>query len=853
MNFFYKTKGVISIFLIIIMLPLFTSAVLLVDGTRYQSAKMMAQEAGDLAAYSTIANYDVNLKDQYGLFAIDDVDKAAKNFEKYFRESLGYSASESKEYSKIVQDAISNSLFKDGKYKNSKFFNMYNFEIGTSNVSPEHPLSVPSVLQNQIVEYSKYRALETILERFEIINALDKLSEEEQKNEKIAAKMSDMSELDTMWGGIAPKVKSLKELIADYNKMLASYAGVQVDDFKTASDSSFVKMYENACTKEFLDLARKTDVITKTRNTYKFKFENKGSELLEKYDEISSLADSIKFNAENALTDYRGKLDYYKDDPELCDDIRETIEILEKLVSTNKQDEKYSVNGIRNSLIRPNTYVDDAKTRVDKLEQSFAKTYQEYNEEYKKKKEQLDADDTLSAEEKKEQLAKIGYNIYRKDGSEWIVTANDEYLKKPYSESMENNTMTIVTEYDVWNYLRRNAKQFKIYDFENYYEVKANQKKESMKGNFSEMPSDMKEQDKEYVKGKVDEANKEKKSNYNDEKNVTLDDSVYNSLPSKTYNYKNSGGKDTSKEISNANIESKDASKMIKDTSKSVSLVSSLLESGRNDILTYCYIFEMLNTRLSETEFKKPNDVSEKYLVDWRYNGLEKDFRDRVKKDNPAVFRTNEVEYVFAGNKSETVNATIVYSWIYGTRLINNLVAVYSSNEAKAECEMLAAASSAATLGTVPISVFKWIYIAAWAAFETGKELSMLIDGGYKIPLIKTGKNLFISHFWKTAESCESLLRYNRPSSFNVSYEDYLLVMLCFVGREKRLLRVADIIQLNMPLRGGSSDFKMSNSYTYIAATTGVRIKYLFQPIAQFTSSYKGTGLKFTNEIHQGY
>ena len=49
MYFFEKTKGVISVFLIIIMLPLLTSAVILVDGTRYQSAKTMVQEAGDLA------------------------------------------------------------------------------------------------------------------------------------------------------------------------------------------------------------------------------------------------------------------------------------------------------------------------------------------------------------------------------------------------------------------------------------------------------------------------------------------------------------------------------------------------------------------------------------------------------------------------------------------------------------------------------------------------------------------------------------------------------------------------------------------------------------------------------------
>ena len=171
---------------------------------------------------------------------------------------------------------------------------MYNFQIDKPVVAPEHPLNQPGVLQNQIVEYTKYRGLETILERFEILNAFDKISEEQKKNEKVAAKMSDMSELDTAWGGIAADVKNLKGLVSEYNKMLASYAGVKTTDYKSASSSSTVKLYENKASNEILDLARKTDKITTGRGTYKTKLQNAGTDLVDKYDEIMRILSELK-------------------------------------------------------------------------------------------------------------------------------------------------------------------------------------------------------------------------------------------------------------------------------------------------------------------------------------------------------------------------------------------------------------------------------------------------------------------------------------------------------------------------------------------------------------------------------
>ena len=55
MRFSRKTQGVISVFLILILVPVMVFSAMLVDGSRMVSAKAIAQEASDLAALSVLS------------------------------------------------------------------------------------------------------------------------------------------------------------------------------------------------------------------------------------------------------------------------------------------------------------------------------------------------------------------------------------------------------------------------------------------------------------------------------------------------------------------------------------------------------------------------------------------------------------------------------------------------------------------------------------------------------------------------------------------------------------------------------------------------------------------------------
>lgn len=839
MKFFMKTKGVISVFLIIIMLPLLTSAVILVDGTRYHSAKMMAQEAGDLAAYSTIANYNVDLKDEFGLFAIDD-ENMSETFKKYFTETLGYSAADAETYSQKIQSIISSTVFGGGAYNKANFFNMYNFEVVNASAKPMYPLSEPGVLQNQIIEYTKYRGIETLLERFEIISRFDGLSKElNNNNEKIAA-MEDVSSLEAGVTQFTELLNNLTDMINTYNRYLDEMLNL-------------LETYEDAYSNEMCQLATKGENINYWKNARKTAFDDiksKVEAITTQRTSIIELCDILQLKADALKTDYIKLKDRYSSQSDICEDIQKQIDILDVILSTSESNREYSVVLAKNINSPKEFFDNEIFVKVDAAEKNISKTYSTYNTEYNKKKAILDADETLFEEEKKEELKKIRYHINNKFGGEWFYTAND-YTEKNIDGGMKNGANSIVDEYQIKGYMDSHIKEFKTTDFTNYYIKSA----ESV--DMSEIPESVKANDKEYASNSTNEANNSKKKAERADR-ITIDSNAFSALPSQK------AGKGSNVEETNiADINSKNASTAIKSANVSSNL-GSFLESGRNDILTFAYAMDMFKTRVTEngiTSANKPSGINKRNLVDWRYSNDigELDLRYRDKKGLQTAFASSEIEYIFAGKSSESKNEAIVYSWIYGTRLANNLVAVYTDSNAKAQCEMLAAMSSLATSGAVPATVFKWVYIAAWAAGETALELSYLIDDGYKVPLVKGKGSLYIQNFWDVAAAIGNSDKLMRDKYYAtgltdkicVSYEDYLIILMCFVDRDTRLLRIADLIQLNMNKRYGS--FDMSKSYTYLKADTTVRIKYMFEPVKQFSNSYRGTGLKFTNTIFQGY
>lgn len=831
MFFFERIKGVISVFLIMIMLPIFTSAVLLVDGARYHSAKMMVQEAGDLAAYSVTTKYNQELKDAYGLFAINEKNINAE-FERYFKENLGCGEAESKNYSEKVQGLLTN-MIGGSEYRNEKFYDLYNFNVNKSVAKGIYPLSNPGVLQNQIVDYTKYRGIETLLERFEIINNFKDFKNLLGESSKTMEAIEELAKVDEDYSAVVMNdIEQLLKSKEEYNNALANLTAQLISYEKSYKDElCYMAINEKELVDDY-DLYRKeyAEEISK----YLSLTDNSG--ILKRYTEMKDKCQVVSSKAEAAIAKYEELRTKYNDQEDIKADIEKEIEILKKVISRDKQDAEYSV-----IIFDQNTNYQVDSTNIGELNKVFNKMEKNANdavELYNTAYEQTQKDNPGMSYE--EIVAENHYSFFY-ENNEWIGTKDQNYVwDSEVSDEVRSNADVVIKFYDLARKYEDKKRNWTTGELKNVYK----------NGYDSNADNETKET-------KADKATKKANSaaKRNDEKNKPeykkIDEDTYNLLPSKN--------KAATEEKEIAELDKENPSEMMSSAKNAGNQFMKFIETGRNDVLTFCYILDMFKTRNSIKDFSEKTK-DKWYSTKWRYTNDkgEVDLRYRRKDTNLGTyFYTGEVEYIFGGNKSESANNAIVYSWIYGTRLANNIVTVYKDKTAKNECEVLAAAASAgcSALGVpIPESVFKWVFIAAWAAGETALEMNYLIDDGYRIPLIK--RKLFIKSFDDVLsvgeEHREELIKDYSSNSIDVCYEDYLLLLMCFVDRDTRLLRIADLIQLNMQTRG-QKDFKMSEANTYITAETTVSAKYLFQPINQFTNSYTGTGFTLKNKIYQGY
>jgi len=175
------------------------------------------------------------------------------------------------------------------------------------------------------------------------------------------------------------------------------------------------------------------------------------------------------------------------------------------------------------------------------------------------------------------------------------------------------------------------------------------------------------------------------------------------------------------------------------------------------------------------------------------------------------------VEYVFSGNASETINQQNAYDYILATRLVNNL---YSVITASSSFNANNACSVAAHI--------------AWAYYETCADAELLFKYNAVVPFSKSGMILPINSISSvsSAFATKDFLAGMRTlgvlvgDEFTVkgydetNYRDALAFALWFVPNSQKMLRVADLVQLEMRYRerhveNGTASFLMSEQNTF--------------------------------------
>lgn len=214
-----------------------------------------------------------------------------------------------------------------------------------------------------------------------------------------------------------------------------------------------------------------------------------------------------------------------------------------------------------------------------------------------------------------------------------------------------------------------------------------------------------------------------------------------------------------------------------------------LPSSGNDKAVTASAIASLLRGRMSASElFEKGTDsyIQNRYINAYFKNGMDG-------KGLGTTFFENEMEYLICAGLSDKENLNGVRNRIIGIREILNIIYLNSDPEKSAA---VTAAATAIAPGPGAIIVKQGI-IAAWAFAESVNDYRLLM-AGKKVPLTKDDSSWAIELTAILENRSEGMI--DKGNTRGDTYEDYLNVMIFAMDEEVRLLRMMDLIQINMRL-----------------------------------------------------
>lgn len=199
-----NNKGAISIFLVIVLLPMLVFSSLFVDMSRISLAESVAESSGELTLNTALTNYDAVLKDMYGLFATSqNTDELFANLENYYRqciEAAGVAEPDAEDYVAQIMQYVKSETGRDDMLN----MNLTSFEITKPTGGN---LANPAILKSQIVEFMKYRGpINLGMGIFDALGSLKNVKKQSQlvdnKNKFYTQQASMMEKLESVWNDL---------------------------------------------------------------------------------------------------------------------------------------------------------------------------------------------------------------------------------------------------------------------------------------------------------------------------------------------------------------------------------------------------------------------------------------------------------------------------------------------------------------------------------------------------------------------------------------------------------------------------------------------------------------------------
>ena len=860
LEFCYKCRGAVSVFLTLILIPTFIFSGVLVDGSRILGAKNLISGAGELAMNAALSDYHEELNKTYGLLAMaetaEEVDDIMQDF---FQTTLNANGISEEDFSKALV-----------------YLELTNDEFSVSDI-PGTEVYRTEVLKQEVLEYMKFRAPATLVKRAikEKVEEADSLEEEKNAAD---GQLQFEKELDEMQK-IFEDIKECTDVLeANYPKIY--------------DETGFNKMLKNA-----KDTYK--DKITVLAVSY-YRMQNcmdaesgdtKG--LMEKMVELADrMGDLNNINAATASciiqmimveNGMAGKdpddvlegltigSEEYEEMQGLIEEYADACEKCEEGITNTEKQLKKAVNGIYKDMNNQRRLLLEGKEKCEKLEDLIEDLKAEYDKLHTKYSNWSDAVGALPDTSG----SKAGYQDNLEDNNffdegEGLIADFEDLLNKnkTYYEEAESQIHQITftgktLDEELTNYedfinqadygsiksedeIKQKASTFmKQYNDNGIETISLTYSKNEIHLPGNEFVKKVKEycnnesEDKARAESETEKWNEEKSRSLEDLEKLLLSNDIdainikelgQGDLPTDWLNdisledHSDSGEVEYEGGLDNRNSREKvsgsgiDSINRDNDSLSTISGLAEKLAEGAETIVEPLYLTEYVMGMFSY------------YTSDKDTNGETVDNPLSISRDelnDNALYRA-EIEYILWGSPDSRTNVTITKAILFTVNLIANLAFAFTNSTLKMDATEIAACFPVGPPAQVAI---KCALQAMVAMVETTKNMVDLMDGK-KVPLIKNNV-AGGSPVWETP--IINPVGQTNDGSTGWTYEDYLWVLVCgkmFIPpcQKNMLARTADCIELNMTNGKTSNDDSMKEMFTMIELEAAVSVDTFFLP-----------------------
>jgi hypothetical protein len=226
------------------------------------------------------------------------------------------------------------------------------------------------------------------------------------------------------------------------------------------------------------------------------------------------------------------------------------------------------------------------------------------------------------------------------------------------------------------------------------------------------------------------------------------------------------------------------------------------------------------------------------------------------------TFSGAQVEYIINGKRDEKENQKKVFWSIFMIRALNNIFTVLSDPDAVkiiANC-----------------NIFAIIVFPLWVYLESNVDMNLLIEIGQEVPLIKSGLILSPSGLSDAASHLSRMIKDTAKNKgdletlnmrldlttkeligvegfINFSYEDYLWLFMFFMPNHTKVMRMADLMQMEVRYAEPEKNFLMKNANTFMRVENSAKFVSILPIISLGSETINDRKITIKSTKYIGY